>query len=153
MKRYFTKNEKETKKLGEKIGKLLLKEKLGKTAKIVLLSGELGSGKTTFLKGFAKSLGITDNIVSPTFIIMRTFTLFQKTKFQRFYHIDCYRINRYEELLNLGLKEIIKNNKNIVAIEWPEMIKRILPKQVLNIQFKIIGKRKREILIQWQKDC
>jgi tRNA threonylcarbamoyladenosine biosynthesis protein TsaE len=53
----------------------------------------------------------------------------------------------------LGFREIIKDPKNIVAIEWAEKIKKILPKKVLKIKFKILGKKEREILIKWQKDC
>jgi tRNA threonylcarbamoyladenosine biosynthesis protein TsaE len=152
MKRFLTRNEKGTEKLGEKIGKKILKEKLDKTAKILTLEGDLGGGKTTFLKGFAKGLGIKEKILSPTFILFRKFQI-PNSKFQNFYHIDCYRIEKPREILNLGFKKIIKDPKNILAIEWAEKIKKILPKKVLKIKFKIFGKKEREILIKWQRDC
>jgi tRNA threonylcarbamoyladenosine biosynthesis protein TsaE len=152
MKRFLTKSEKETEKLGEKIGKKILKEKLDKTAKILALEGDLGGGKTTFLKGFAKGLGIREKILSPTFILFRKFQI-PNSKFQNFYHIDCYRIEKEKEILNLGFREIIKDPKNIVAIEWTDKIKKILPKKVIKIKFKILGKKEREILIKWQRDC
>jgi tRNA threonylcarbamoyladenosine biosynthesis protein TsaE len=152
MKKFITKSEKETEKLGEEFGKKILKEKPGKTAKILFLEGDLGGGKTTFLKGFARGLGIREKILSPTFILFRKFQI-PNSKFQNFYHIDCYRIETAKEILNLGFREIIKDPKNIVAIEWAEKIKKILPKKVLKIKFKILGKKEREILIKWQKDC
>jgi tRNA threonylcarbamoyladenosine biosynthesis protein TsaE len=152
MKRFLTKSEKETEKLGEKIGKKILKEKLDKIAKILALEGDFGGGKTTFLKGFAKGLGIKEKILSPTFILFRKFQI-PNSKFQNFYHIDCYRIEKPREILSLGFREIIKDPKNIVAIEWADKIKKILPRKVLKIKFKILGKKEREILIRWQKDC
>jgi tRNA threonylcarbamoyladenosine biosynthesis protein TsaE len=152
MKKFLTRSEKGTKKLGEKIGKEILKKKLDKIARTLALEGDLGGGKTTFLKGFAKGLGIKEKILSPTFILFRKFQI-PNSKFQNFYHIDCYRIEKEREILNLGFKEIIKDPKNIVAIEWADKIKKILPKKILKIKFKILGKKEREILIKWQKDC
>ena len=148
MKGIITKSESETKKLGREIGKKVLKEKPGKIAKIIALEGDLGGGKTTFLKGFAKGIGIKEKILSPTFILIRKFEI-PDTKFQNFYHIDCYRIEKQKEILKLGLKEIIKNPKNIVSIEWADKIREVLPKKVLKIKFKILGKKKREIIIKW----
>jgi len=152
MEKFQTKSEKETEKLGEEIGKKILKEKLGKVAKVIALEGDLGGGKTTFLKGFAKGLGIKEKILSPTFILIRKFQI-PSTKFQNFYHIDCYRIEKPREILNLSFREIIKDPQNIVAIEWAEKIKKILPRKVLKIKFKILEKKEREILIKWQRDC
>jgi tRNA threonylcarbamoyladenosine biosynthesis protein TsaE len=152
MEKFQTKSEKETEKLGEEIGRKILKEKLGKIAKIVALEGDLGGGKTTFLKGFAKGLGIKEKILSPTFVIAKRFEV-SVSRFQYFYHIDCYRIEKPREILNLGFREIIKDPKNIVAIEWADKIKKILPKEVIKIKFKILGKKEREILIKWQRGC
>jgi tRNA threonylcarbamoyladenosine biosynthesis protein TsaE len=152
MKRFLTKSEKGTEKLGEKIGKKILEEKLDKTAKILALEGDLGGGKTTFLKGFAKGLGIREKILSPTFILFRKFQI-PNSKFQNFYHIDCYRIEKEREILNLDFRKIIKDPKNIVAVEWANKIKKILPRKVLKIKFKILEKKEREILIKWQRDC
>jgi tRNA threonylcarbamoyladenosine biosynthesis protein TsaE len=152
MEKFQTKSEKETENLGKKIGRKILKEKPSKIAKIIALEGDLGGGKTTFLKGFAKGLGIREKILSPTFIIFRKFEI-RNSKFKNFYHVDCYRIEKIKEILNLGFREIIKDPKNIVAIEWAEKIKKILPKKVIKIKFKILGKKRREILIKWQRDC
>jgi tRNA threonylcarbamoyladenosine biosynthesis protein TsaE len=154
MEKFQTKSEKETERLGEKIAKKILKEKPGKIAKIIALEGDLGGGKTTFLKGFAKGLGIREKILSPTFILIKKFNLKHPTSnFEHFYHIDCYRIEKEKEILNLDFREIIKDPKNIVAIEWAKKTKKILPRKVLKIKFKILGKKEREILIKWQRDC
>jgi tRNA threonylcarbamoyladenosine biosynthesis protein TsaE len=147
MKKFITKSEKETEKLGKEFGKKILKEKPGKTAKILFLEGDLGGGKTTFLKGFARGLGIKEKILSPTFILIRKFQI-SNSKFQNFYHIDCYRIEKPREFLNLGFKKIIKNPKNIVAIEWANRIHQIIPKKVLQIKFKILNKNQRQITIK-----
>jgi tRNA threonylcarbamoyladenosine biosynthesis protein TsaE len=152
MEKFQTKSEKETEKLGKEIGRKILKEKPGKIAKIIALEGDLGGGKTTFLKGFAKGLGIKEKILSPTFILFKKFQI-PNSKFQNFYHIDCYRIEKEKEILNLDFKGIIKDPKNIVAIEWADKIKKILTRKVIKIKFKILGKKEREILIKWQRDC
>ncbi|MBU4298729.1 tRNA (adenosine(37)-N6)-threonylcarbamoyltransferase complex ATPase subunit type 1 TsaE [Patescibacteria group bacterium] len=152
---YLTDNPSQTKKLGERLAKKILMAYPKKTAKVFGLEGNLGSGKTTFLQGFAKGLGIKQKILSPTFIIMRKFEIrnpksetnskFQFPKFQTFYHIDCYRIEQLKEVLDLGFREIVKNPQNIVAIEWADRIRKILPKTTLMLKFKFLDKNKRLI--------
>lgn len=66
-------------------------------------------------------------------------------KFDNFYHIDCYRLKNEKDMSALGLKEIIRNPENIVAIEWSEKIKKVLPKSTILIEFKFIDKNKREL--------
>jgi tRNA threonylcarbamoyladenosine biosynthesis protein TsaE len=139
-KKYITNSAEETQKLGENFAfRLLSGQAKNDKAIIIGLQGDLGGGKTTFLQGFAKGLGIKEKILSPTFVIMK--------RFDNFYHIDCYRINKPEDILELGFKEIIKNPGNIVAIEWPERIKKVLPKNAILLKFKFIDKDKREIQI------
>lgn len=161
--KFITKSQNQTKKLGEKIAKDILKKYQKTNSAVVLkLIGELGSGKTTFLQGFAKGLGIKGNITSPTFILMkkypilpicakkdsRIFTDKNLCKFINFYHIDCYRIQKPKEILALGLKEIILNNKNIVAIEWADRILKLLPKNSILIKFEFLDEKKRKITIK-----
>ena len=118
--------------------------------------GELGSGKTAFLQGFAKGLGVKENITSPTFVILKRFRINSpgsslcvrknsSSKFKNFYHIDCYRIKGVKEIINLGLKEIIAEPKNIVAIEWAERVGRIMPKNSVRIKFNFIDEKRRII--------
>jgi tRNA threonylcarbamoyladenosine biosynthesis protein TsaE len=150
LKKYLTESAAGTKKLGEKLAREILKKKASETAFIIGLEGELGGGKTTFLQGFAKGLGIKEKILSPTFVILKRFSAQggPASGWKYFYHLDCYRINKPKEILDLGFKEIISNSRNIVAIEWAERIKKILPKNTLIIRFRFIDEKKRKICIE-----
>jgi len=145
-KKYTTKNFEETQKIGEKFAKQVLKSAPQKSAIVLGLQGNLGGGKTTFLQGFAKGLGVKDKVLSPTFVILKRFKI-TNSKFSNFYHIDCYRLKNHKDILELDFKEIIKDPKNIVAIEWPERIKKALPKKNILIRFKFIDEKTREIII------
>ena len=147
----LTNSYQQTKKTGEILAKEILKTKFKKSALVVGLEGDLGSGKTTFLKGFAKGLGIKEKILSPTFIIMRKFEI-RNSKFENFIHIDCYRIKGPKEILALGFKEIISYPKNIVAIEWADKIKKILPKNSLILKFQFLNKNSRKICLKRKSD-
>ena len=138
-KEYLTISPLQTKKIGEILAKEILQTKPQKTAFVIGLKGNLGGGKTTFLQGFAKGLGIKEKITSPTFVIMKNY--------ENFYHIDCYRIYKAKEILDLGFQEIISNPKNIVAIEWAERIKKILPKNTIWLNFEFINQSTRKIII------
>ena len=134
-------------------------------ALVIALFGELGSGKTTFAQGLAKGLGITKRLISPTFIIVRTYSIQIKNKSIRqaqdkkskikdtnknkktFYHIDLYRIDSEEDLQGLGIQDIINDPQNIVAIEWAERLGKLLPKERIDIHFRYIDEKEREITI------
>jgi len=133
----------------QKIAKLLAEDILQgrpKTKKglIFAFSGDLGSGKTTFIQGFLKGLGVKNKVTSPTFVIMK--------HYKCAYHIDCYRLRKPAELTNLGFKEFLNKPKSIFLIEWAEKIKRILPKDTIWLEFKH-GKKEneREITIRQNK--
>jgi len=151
MKKLF-KSAAETKKLAAIIAKKMLRERHYKHASVLGLVGELGAGKTTFIQGFAQALGIKKHILSPTFLIFRSYKLpprfkIQESKFRNLYHVDCYRIHDSRELLKLGFKEILSNPKNIVLIEWADRIKKILPKDTTWINFEY-GKKINERIIR-----
>jgi len=150
-----------TKKLGEILGKEILKTKKTKRALILGLEGDLGGGKTTFLQGFAKGLGIKEKILSPTFVIIKRFKIkdspkqshFQRdatgqVRFKNFYHIDCYRLQKPKEILFLGFKEIVSNPKNIVVIEWADRLRKTLPQNTLILKFEFVDQRRRKIKIR-----
>lgn len=141
----FSKSERETQKIGKALAQLILENKIKK--RILALVGELGSGKTTFLKGFAKGLGIKEKIISPTFIIFRRFPL-KKKNFQNFYHLDCFRIKKPKEILQLGFQKILKNPQNLIAIEWADKIQKSLGRKTLWIFFEVLGQKERKIKIQ-----
>ena len=137
----------ETKIFAADFAKKLVKKRR-RRALILALTGELGSGKTTFIHGFLRGLGIRKKITSPTFILMKKYQI-PKSKFQTnsklpinqltnyhfAYHIDCYIIKKLQELIPLGPKEILNNPQNIVLIEWVEKIKRILPQNTIWLKF------------------
>lgn len=132
----FTKNEKETRKTAQLLAKEIQKSR---RSAVIGLVGELGAGKTTFIKGFAKGLGIKRRLTSPSFVILK--------KYKNFYHIDCYRLKGSKDILALDFQEIISNPKNTIVIEWAEKIRKILPSYTIWLKFKIISDKEREIKI------
>ena len=145
---YVTGSGRETEALGQKFGQAIIKNR-AKTPVVLGLIGDLGSGKTTFLKGLAKGLKIKNRITSPTFVIIKQFDVPPKTSFFKyFYHIDCYRIEKPEEILGLNFFEIISSPFNIVAIEWADRIKKLLPPRSILLEFKFVDKTKRKIRLK-----
>ena len=117
-----------------------------KQALVISLEGNLGSGKTEFLKGIAQATKMKTKIFSPTFVIMKRFSI--NHKFIKFlWHLDCYRLKNINNLQGLGFTDIINNPQNIVFIEWGDKIKKALPKNHLTIRFRIIRDHKRQLEI------
>ena len=141
----------QTKRIGQILGQELQATKNKKEGYVLGLKGDLGGGKTTFLQGLAKGLGVKEKILSPTFVILKKFKV-QNSKFKNFYHIDCYRIKNSKEIQSLGFKEIAAHPQNIVAVEWAERIAKILPKDTIFIHFKFISKGKRKIFLLCPKE-
>lgn len=139
---YLSENLKETQEIGKNLA-----EEFGKR-RIFTIKGDLGAGKTTLVQGFAKGLGVSKRINSPTFILMNKYPL-KKNKF--LYHLDLYRINKKKELESLDIKEVINNKNNIVIIEWPEKIKNLLPQDTIYIEMKVLQENKRKIIIKYGK--
>lgn len=108
---------------------------------VICLEGDLGSGKTLFTKAFAKSMGIVDNITSPTFNIIKEYDGEEGCKL---FHMDVYRLNENKE--DIGIEEYF-TKKGITIIEWADMISDILPKNRLDIKIKIVGENRRVFLI------
>ena len=143
---YLTRKAGQTRKLGIFFAKRILKTSLGKKALLLGLEGDLGGGKTCFLQGFAKGLGVKEKVLSPTFVLMKRFQI-KDSRFKNFFHIDCYRLKSSREILALGFKKIISEPENIVALEWADKIKNILPKKTIWIKFIFAGKNTRRIEI------
>lgn len=119
-------------------------------ATVLGLYGDLGAGKTSFTQGIAQALGVSDAVVSPTFVIEKIYTLENK-KFSHLIHIDAYRIEKVEEMLHLGWKEIISNKENIIIVEWPELIDSIMPPHI-TIKLTHVSENKREVSIEYLHD-
>ena len=143
MQSIITESAKETKKLaGELANRLVQRE--SERALVLALSGELGSGKTTFIKGFSKVLGVKERVLSPTFVLIHKHSL----KNKNLYHIDAYRLESEKDLLKLDIKEIFTSPQNIVIIEWADRVKKIIPKNAIWIKLSHLKeKNKRRILI------
>ena len=105
-------------------------------ATVIALSGDLGSGKTTFTKAFGSFFGISEeNITSPTFVIEKRFTLTHSAHFKQLIHIDAYRLESAQEIERLDWVKTISEKTNIILIEWPEKIGKALPQNALRISF------------------
>lgn len=132
--------------MGEKIANNL------KGGEVLALRGALGAGKTTFVQGVAKILGIDQRVISPTFIIMRKYDIpliHQPKGIKYFYHIDLYRLEGAveSELKNIGAPSIWGKIENVVAIEWAEKVTGMYPQKTIRIKFENVGGKKRKITI------
>ena len=105
----------DTQKLGEEFSKNI------NSGDIILLYGDLGSGKTTFIKGILKGLKFSGEVTSPTFSLINEYDANKKV-----IHIDCYREENLDRWINLGIEDYF-NKSNIVIIEWPEILENIIP--------------------------
>ncbi|HEY4507201.1 MAG TPA: tRNA (adenosine(37)-N6)-threonylcarbamoyltransferase complex ATPase subunit type 1 TsaE [Candidatus Paceibacterota bacterium] len=141
-----SKSVKSTQKIATEIARKTMENRLGSSAVVVALEGELGAGKTTFVKAFAKYLGVRSHITSPTFVIMKNYKLKSKS-YKLLVHIDAYRLRDYRDLLPLGIEEIISNPENIVLIEWAERVSKILPKKYIKIHIDHIDNNSRKITL------
>ncbi len=128
---YLTENAEQTEALGEAFAKTLQK------GDVVLLKGELGAGKTVFVKGMARALGITARITSPTYAYMNDYDGI-------LYHYDCYRLSGGEDAEGLGLTDYFYLD-GICAIEWSENIADVLPSNAKVVKISKIGENKRRI--------
>ncbi len=138
----LTNSASETMLIGEKLAKGL------KPGDIIALSGDLGSGKTTFTKGIGKGLGVKDSkrINSPTFVLIKEYS--GKIPL---YHLDLYRLDALKEIENLAVEEYIYGT-GVTVIEWAEKIKCLLPEKRILVKFKVKGDTKREVVIEDFRD-
>lgn len=138
---YTTHSTEESKELARDFAKALQK---GDRAVVVALIGDLGSGKTTFSQSVGEALGVRGAILSPTFIIEKIYEL-HKQPWQHLIHIDAYRLNDPQELVNLGWKQIVSKPENIILIEWADKVESILPEDAIRITFTGVDETTREI--------
>ena len=150
---YKTKSPKETQKIASLLAEKIKIKKTANTTRgalVVAMEGELGAGKTVFTQGFAKALKIKAKIKSPTFVLMKHYPIPDsglriKKTISNFYHLDCYRLKNYKDLLPLGIKEILKEPANIILVEWAERVKPILPRNCIKVHIDHIGSKERKI--------
>ncbi|HUS60203.1 MAG TPA: L-threonylcarbamoyladenylate synthase [Nevskiaceae bacterium] len=133
---FVSNSEKETKTIAKEIFKRY-QNLLNSSPLIFALQGELGSGKTQFVKGLATTLNIKTNVPSPTYIFVREYLYQLDALTGVLYHIDTWRMEKGEELLELGLKKMLKPG-NVIAIEWLQKVKKILEKIAAGKKAKVI---------------
>lgn len=114
---------------------------------VVGLEGDLGAGKTTFFQGVAKSLGVTDHVTSPTFVIQKTYPL-SGQQFKQLIHIDAYRLKSAHELEALGWDAAVRDPTNLVFIEWPERVREVLPPNLRTLKLRFIDEQTRGLIEQ-----
>lgn len=110
---------------------------------LIFLSGDLGSGKTTFLQAFAKELNITETVQSPTFVLMKKYAT-TWNGFKNLIHIDAYRLEDPKEFAALKPEEFLNDPQNLICIEWADNIASVLPKPDLILSFSSEGMREEE---------
>lgn len=134
---FVTKSTEESIALGQKIGEVL------KPGDVVGFYGELGSGKTTMIKGVAMGLGVKeqDIVKSPSFIMINEY----KGRYP-IYHIDLYRVRNIEEILSIGFDDYLYGN-GVCLIEWAEKAEKELPENIIKIEFEAVSLTDRKIRI------
>lgn len=121
-----SKNEIETIKIASLLAKKLLPHD------VVTLTGDLGAGKTTFVKGIAKEFGVTEDVISPTFNILKCYFSSEPN----LYHIDAYRLENVHQ--DLGLEEFIDGD-GVCVVEWPMYISSLIPIDHLEVRIENLG--------------
>lgn len=118
-------------------------------AAVILLYGNLGAGKTTLTQSILKELGIRGRVVSPTFVIMKRYTISNKKheQFVSVVHIDAYRIEDPSELIVLGWYDLLGEHDTLIIIEWPERIAPLLPKHTISVTLETISEHTRSIVV------
>ena len=120
----------------------LTKNRSNGEAIVLALHGELGAGKTTFMQILAKELGVVETVTSPTFVVMKNYSL-EESVWERLVHIDAYRIEDTDEMRPLGFVELLQEPKNLICIEWAEKIADLLPPSTLHLHFTITGETRK----------
>jgi len=137
--KFISNSEQETfdfaKKLGEKV----------KTGGVYALSGDLGAGKTVFTRGFCAGLGVKKNVNSPTFVLMKVYPVKKHKIIKEVCHIDAYRLKTEKDLEAIGALEYFNRKDAVCLIEWPERIKKILPRAR---RIKIISKGEEQRIVE-----
>jgi tRNA threonylcarbamoyladenosine biosynthesis protein TsaE len=134
--KYYSHSEEETILFGEKIGELV------EGGQIILLSGDLGVGKTILVQGIGAGLEVDEDITSPTYNLINEYE-----GQLSLYHMDLYRLEEEEELYDLGFEEYIESD-GVVVIEWPDIAYDLLPPDFIYIKFELIDNDVRKILLE-----
>lgn len=116
-----------------------------KDTKVVVLKGEMGAGKTTFVSAMARYLGCADEVSSPTFAIVNEYAAANGKS--RILHLDLYRIDDLNELIDMGMEDLLESNYDVMFIEWPQLAAPFLPAGTLQVQLEKTGADTRHLEI------
>jgi len=103
---------------------------LARAGDIIVLAGDLGTGKTVFAQGFARGLGVTETVTSPTFMLVRPYD-----GRLRLLHADVYRLDHLREVVDLGLVEQLDDQAAVALVEWGDLAEPVLPADFLEVRF------------------
>ena len=115
------------------------------TATVVALNGELGAGKTNLTQEVSRLLGVKEKIISPTFVIMKNYKINKNNKFKNLIHIDAYRIDNPDEFSHFKWQDFFLNKENLILIEWPEKVAKIIPQNSIKVFLSHIDEETRKI--------
>lgn len=121
----WTESPEETRALGRAVGRVLV------AGDAVSLTGDLGAGKTTFVQGAAAGLEVQEPVLSPTFTLVREYSGTYSVA-----HVDVYRLDRYQDVLDLGLDELFER-RGVVFVEWGDVIDALLPEAYLEVELRL----------------
>lgn len=141
----ISRSQKETQEIARKLARLL-----GQNA-IIALIGDLGSGKTTFVQALAKSLGVKQTVVSPSFVLLKEYNLPAKAKknhSRKLIHFDLYRLSSQASIEELGLADYFGEKNTLVLIEWADRLVKNLPAERLEITFVVQKDQSRLLLLK-----
>lgn len=133
---FFSRSADQTRRVGMRLGALL------KIGDAIHLSGDLGSGKTTFMQGLATGWGSIDQVTSPTYVLINVYS---RPGGEKIYHMDAYRLNNSAEATTLDIEDILTSAP--LVIEWADNIKEALPKEKLIIEFEWVEQEKRQMRV------
>lgn len=139
MKKFISHSEQETEKFAFELAKTL---PLGT---VLTLNGDLGAGKTVFARGFARGLGVTEAVSSPTYTIAQEYIL---SGGKRLYHLDLYRISSAESGLAFGVDEFFNDPNAFALVEWPERVGDVIPDDAAKVNIRHLCENKREIIFE-----
>ena len=114
---------------------------------VLALTGQLGSGKTTFVQGLAEGFKIANHLNSPTFLILKEYPIKSLKKKISLCHIDAYRLGKIDDAVEAGITDSLGQKNKICVVEWAEKIKQVIPKNAIWINFEGVNENSRRIII------
>ena len=134
---FWSHSPEQTVRFGARLGELL------RPGDLVTLSGELGAGKTTFIGGLSRGWGSSDQVTSPTFVLVNEY---RRPDGLRLWHLDAYRLGSGQEALDLGLDDLLAGD-GLMVVEWPERIADVLPAESLRLHLGWVDHSRRSLRV------